>query len=131
MPAGYVLHEVNALAFGSVSDNEGWFAFCLSGFLKSTEYLFHVMPIDFNYMPPEGAVFVGKRVNAHDVIDAAIYLESILINYTAQIVQFVMAGFHGCLPNLTLLLLPVTHETIYAVIFLIQPCGEGIPHGNR
>ncbi|MBA7588446.1 hypothetical protein ES708_30504 [subsurface metagenome] len=86
MPAAYILHEVNTLTFGSVRNNKGWFAFRLSCFFKSAEYLFHIMTIDLNYMPPEGAVFIGQRINAHNIINTAVYLQAILINDAAEVV---------------------------------------------
>ena len=89
------------------------------------------MAVNFDNVPPERPVFVGKRVNAHDVINAPVYLKTVFINNGTQVIQFVVTCLHGRLPDLAFLLLAVTHQAIHAVVFLVQPRGEGISDGKR
>ena len=54
------------------------------------------------------------------------------LSMTAQMLSSLeVAGLHDRLPDLPLLLLPVTHEAVDAVVLLVRPGGQRHADGDR
>src|SRR5208337_1363770 len=86
--------------------------------------------IDGDDIPTKAAIFFFERLDVHHVFHPAVDLQAIAVDDPDQIIELEMARFHCSFPNLTFLLLSVSHDAEDVVIFLIQPGSERHAHGD-
>ncbi len=131
VPAGDVLHEVDALALRGVRQDQGRLALDALRLLKGAHDLGHVVAVDLEHLPIERAVLVDERIDVHDVFHPPVDLEPVLVDDAADVVEAIVPGLHRGLPDLAFLLLAVTHQAVDAVVPLVEPRGESAPDGER
>ena len=115
MPAGNVLHEADALALDGVGQNDRRLAHGRARLLQRFHHLLHVMTIAAQHFPPEGTVFLVERLDVHDVLNAAVNLQPVLVHDADQVIELVAYGLHGGFPDGAFLLLAITHDAEHLV----------------
>ena len=100
------------------------------GPLKSIHHLLHVVTVDLDHFPAEAAIFFRERIDIHHIAHPAIDLQAILVHDPDQIVQLVMAGFHGRFPDGAFLLFAVAHNAKSFVVLVVELDGERDANGN-
>ena len=65
------------------------------------------MAIGADHVPAEGAPFIRHRLQIHDVLDKSVQLDSVVVQDGAHVIEMIVAGEHGRLPDLALLNLAV------------------------
>ena len=124
VPTGDVLHEVDALALDGVGQNHGRLALNVTCLLERGQDLLHVVPVDVNDVPVERAVLVRQGLDVHHVLDPPVDLKAIPVDDRTEVVQLEVASLHDGFPDLPLLLLPVPHQAVDAVVPVVQTCGQ-------
>ena len=120
-----VLHEGHALALDGVGDDHGRLALGALGLLQGGVHLAHVVAVDLDDVPAEGAPFGGHVPQGFDVVDGAVELDAVGVDDGADLVQTVGGRGHGRLPDLALLDLPVAEHDVVAGGAPVVPGGHG------
>ena len=120
VPARDVLHEVDTLALDGVGQDQGRLAFDVTGLLERGQDLLHVVPVDVDDVPAEGAVLVLQGLDVHHVLDPPIDLKAVPVDDRTDIVQLEVARRHDGFPDLPFLLLTVPHQAVGAVVSVVQ-----------
>ena len=84
--------------------------FVLLGRFQGIDDLPHVMAVDAHHLPAESLVFGGERLDVHHRLSLAVNLQMVVVEDGNEVVELVLRGLHGRLPDLPLLLLAVAHD---------------------
>ena len=80
----------------------------------------HVVSVYFVYFPAEAFEFGGYGEEGHDVVDGAVDLEGIGIDYGGEVFELVFCGGHGGFPILPFLEFAIAEDAIYMILLVIQ-----------
>ena len=75
-------------------------------------------------MKIESLKLLVNRIRRADLGDRPVDLKVVVVHNDAEIVQPVVAGKHGCLPDLAFLQLAVTQQRVDPVAVLGKLCGQ-------
>src|SRR5450756_1379733 len=130
MPADNVLHERDALALDGMRNDGGGLSLDCFRLVQRVHTLLHVVAVDADNVPVERAQFGGNVVDAHDVGTFAVDLQAVVVDDGTQVVQLEVCTRHQCLPDLALLNLSVTGETVGTDRQLVVPGSICCTHGD-
>lgn len=125
-------HKAPSLYLGlGMADNHGWLTLVLRRLVKCGKNLVHIMAVNLNHIPGKGAILIRNRVNAHYIPYPAVNLEPVLVKDTAEVIKVINARLHYRLPDLPLLMLAITCETVNPVTFFVQSGSQRNANRNR
>ena len=129
VPAGLVLHHGRSLALGGIGHDQGGLA--LHGFcaIKCRVHGVDVVAVDADDIPSEGRKARLHGILVHDLLGGAGDLQAVAVHHGAQVVQLVLGGAHGALPDGALGQLAVAHHHIGAGGPLVHLLGQR--HADR
>ena len=78
----------------------------------------------------EGAELVGERHGVVDLLDGAVDLQAVVVDDHAEVIELLVAGKHGGLPDLALLALAVAQQGVGAIVIAPVLGGNGHAHGG-
>ena len=122
MPGCFVFHKGNALTFYSFCNDCGWFTLYGTCFVVSGLDLIKIMSINIDNVETECLEFFINRVWGHNVLDAAIDLQAVIVHEDAQVVQIIMRSKHSSFPNLTFLNLAIAQNSVDTIVCTGQFC---------
>src|SRR3989338_677008 len=125
-----VLRERNPFSLRGVGLDEERPLAAGFGFLEHVQYLVVIVSIDFGHVPAEGLELVQHGHDIHDVFDGSINLELVPVQDGHEVVQLVVRGRHGGLPNLSLLALAVAQHAVHPPRLLVEFGGQCHAHGH-
>ena len=100
------------------------------GGVQGGEHVLHIVAVDLYHLPAESAPLVSQGLHRHDVIDPAVDLDAVAVHDGHQVLQVVVAGCHGGLPDHALLDLTVTQHDVGHVVLVMQLAGQGHAHAH-
>ena len=77
------------------------------------------MAVNGDHIPFESPEFLIDGIRRHNLLNGSVDLKIVVIHKYSQVVQSVVAGGHGRLPDLSLLDLPVAQRGIHTVVLLV------------
>ena len=124
MPAALVFHKGDALALDGVCIDALGLAVPGGVALIQCSYdLLHAVAIDLQRFPAEGAELLTQIAVGHHLVAGAVQLEIVAVYKDNQVIQLVLVGGIGSLPDLALLRFTVAHHAEHLVVLVIQlPC---------
>src|SRR5438128_2703666 len=99
MPQHRAFHETDAFSFDRVRDDTPWPVRRCGGSAERFRELLMIMAVDFNNVPPEGAPFVGKRLEPQCLVDRCETLHLVVINDRDKIREAMVSGEDHGFPN--------------------------------
>jgi len=114
------LHEADPFSFDSVCDDGGGSALDFLRFLEGVQKFGNVVSIYFDAMPAKGLEFLRQWFQVHYLAIWTIKLQVVVVYDSDNVVEFEVGSSHGCLPDLTLVALPVAQKDIYSIVFLVE-----------
>src|SRR5438093_13326489 len=96
--------------------------------LDRREDLAEVVPVDGEDVPVERFPFLRERLERHDVLRAALLLDSVPVDESGQVVEAVLRGGHRGLPRLADVLLAVPTDAVDPPRLVIHPRREREPN---
>ena len=82
------------------------------------------------HVPVEGLELLVDGIGRHDLLQRTVDLDVVVIHKNTEVVQMVVPGSHGCLPDLTLLQLTVAQHGIDPVVLLVYLTGQRHTHSG-
>src|SRR5208282_6062547 len=129
VPGRDILDEAHTFTLDGRGDDDNRLSQTRFSFLERLNYLLHIVAVNGENLPTEGAIFGLERIDIHDVAHPAVDLQAVVINDADQVVELMMTGLHGGFPDLPLLLLAVAHDAERPVIFPVELAGQRNAHG--
>jgi len=83
------------------------------------------MTVCFYYMPSKSFPFLIYWFYSHYFFIFSIYLKTVPVKYSSNIIKFILSRKHSCFPNQTFLNFAVAQQYKNSVIFFIQFCSKG------
>ena len=130
MKTNIVLHKADPLAFYRAGDYNGGLPLRQFRPFKSVKKLREIVPVYINNIPAEGLPLLIKRLQVHNVTITAIYLQTVIIYNSHQVIQLKVSGSHSRFPHLSFIALPISQQHIRAVILRIKAPGQGYSGGE-
>lgn len=126
VPMVIVFHEVDALAWNSMSDNHGG-RLC-NGLAKvaGADDGVHIVAVNFNDVPTEGRPFLSQVTQWHNSFGIAVNLNIIAVDNDGQVAQMIFGGPHHTFPNVALVKLAVASEAVHTAAAAIHAQGVGV-----
>ena len=100
------------------------------GGVQGGEHVLHVVAVDLHHVPAEGAPLVGQGLHGHDLVDPAVDLDAVAVHDGHQVLQVVVVGGHGGLPDHALLDLAVAQHDIGHVVLVVELARQGHTHAH-
>src|SRR5450830_773098 len=130
MPADNVLHIGDALAFDGMRNDGGGLSLDRFRLVQRVHALLHIIAVDADDVPVERAQLSGDVIDAHDLGTLAVNLQTVVVDDGTQVVQLEVRTRHQCFPDLALLDLSVTGETVGTDRQLVVPGGICCTNGD-
>ena len=131
MPADLVLHEGDTLALHRLGDDAGRAPLGRPRLGEGSAELVEVIAVgDLDDMEPERAELVGDGHRGVDLLDGPVDLQAVVVDDDAEVVEVMVAGEHGRLPDLPLLDLAIAEKGVDAPRPAERLGGEGHAHGG-
>ena len=116
MPTGLIFHIGHALTLNGVGQDATRLTSHHRGAQSGINGI-QIVSVDLIQIKTKGLQLGRQITQRHDLVVAAVDLQTVVINNNGQVVQLKVAGSHKGLPNLTFLALAVTEDGIHAAIF--------------
>ena len=131
MPTNLVLHKGNALALRGLGDDGGRLALGDASLGKGGANLIEVVAVGkLHHVELKGAELVGKRHGVVDFLDGAVDLQAVVVDDHAEVIELLVAGEHGSLPDLALLALAIAQQGVRAISIAPVLGGNRHTHGG-
>ena len=80
----------------------------------------HIVAVAFEHVPVERAIFIGERLERHDVFGAAVDLNEVAIDDRGEVVEFELCAGHHRLPMQSALMLGIRRDDPDVKIFAVH-----------